>query len=56
VFVKLVQIEAIGRSVENFEQMTNDNNGLNISDPRIQIFKGENYGFWSIKMTTLFLS
>jgi hypothetical protein len=56
VFVKLVQIEAISRSVENFEQMTNDNNRLNISDPRIKTFKGENYGFWSIKMTTLFLS
>jgi hypothetical protein len=24
--------------------------------PQIPIFKGENYGFWSIKMKTLFLS
>jgi hypothetical protein len=43
-------------SAINFKKMANNNNGLNISQPQIPIFKGENYGFWSIKMKTLFLS
>jgi hypothetical protein len=51
-----VYIEAIGRSVENFKEMVNNNNGLNISHPQIRFFKGENYCFGSIKMKTLFLS
>jgi len=31
-------------------------NNMNISQPQIPMFKGENFGFWSIKMKTLFLS
>ena len=29
---------------------------MSISQPTLPIFKGENYGFWSIKMRTLFKS
>jgi len=31
-------------------------NNMNISQPQIPVFQGENFGFWSIKMKTLFLS
>lgn len=34
----------------------NNNNSVNVSQPSIPIFKGENYEFWSIKMKTLFKS
>jgi gag-polypeptide of LTR copia-type len=30
--------------------------GANMSNPSIPLFKGENYDFWSIKITTLFKS
>jgi len=53
--VKLVHIEAIGRSARIFKEMANKNNGINVSQPQTPIFKGENYGFGSIKMKTLFL-
>jgi len=29
---------------------------VNVTQPAIPLFKGENYAFWSIKMTTLFKS
>jgi hypothetical protein len=34
----------------------NDNNMVNVTQPAIPIFKGENYEFLSIKMKTLFKS
>src|SRR5664279_2031886 len=34
----------------------NGNNTVNVTQPAIPLFKGENYEFWSIKMSTLFKS
>ena len=51
-FVKSVQIQVIGWSAQQLVAMANN---MNISQPQIRVFKGENFGFWSIKMKTLFL-
>ena len=34
----------------------NSNNTVNVTQPAIPLFKGDNYEFWSIKMSTLFKS
>lgn len=36
--------------------MANHDSAMNIAQPSIPIFKGDNYKFWSIKMKTLFKS
>jgi hypothetical protein len=39
-----------------FSMAENGNNMVNVTQPAISIFKGENYEFWNIKMKTLFKS
>ncbi|KAG8490935.1 hypothetical protein CXB51_014723 [Gossypium anomalum] len=36
--------------------MASNQNGVNLSQPLVPIFQGSNYGVWSTKMKTLFLS
>ncbi|KAK5772832.1 hypothetical protein PVK06_049131 [Gossypium arboreum] len=36
--------------------MASNQNGVNLSQPLVPIFQGINYGVWSTKMKTLFLS
>jgi hypothetical protein len=47
--VKLVQIEAIGRSAGNFKEMANNNNGLNISSLKYQSLKVRIMVFGALK-------
>ena len=36
--------------------MASNDNAMSVAQPLIPVFKGEGYGFWSIRMMTLFKS